>query len=288
MGSEAPAPDIREHLRRYRSQWEANAKLDALWAVLTLDGKLGDGWNERAFFQTGQQEVEEVFHFIEGSHIATPPNAKALDFGCGVGRVTQPLAARVSHVVGVDISGEMIRRARIYFPNITFHLNEQGELGDFETESIDLIYTNIVLQHLNNHLQAHYIREFSRLLRPEGMVILQIPSRRPLLSRKVRMLKMLASLRPRNLINLFGKTIRERVIPWQAKMEFNILPKSEVIRIAGSCGLKLEAIGNINWKMFYTQSHFRIEPESNELEDQPEFPLSHLYFFRKTASAIIT
>lgn len=278
MDSEAPAPDIREQLRRYHSQWEANAKLDALWAVLSLDGKLGDGWNEGAFFQTGQQEIEEVFHFMEGSHIAVPPFVTALDFGCGVGRLTQALAGRVSHIVGVDISGEMIRRARIYFPHITFHLNEKDDLSDFETESIDLIYTNIVLQHLNNHLQAHYIREFSRLLRPEGLVILQIPSRRPLLSRKVRMLKMLASLRLRNLISLFGKTIRERVIPWQAKMEFNVLPKSEVIRIARSCGLELEAIGNINWKMFYTQSHFRLEPESNELEDQPEFPLRHSTF----------
>jgi trans-aconitate methyltransferase len=289
VDSEAPANEIREHLRRHRRQWEANAKLDALWAILAFDDKFGDGWNERAFFQTGEQEIEEVFHFMQRSHIAAPPDAKALDFGCGVGRVTQSLAARVSHVVGVDISREMIRRARSYFPTIAFHLNEKDELSDFETESIDLIYTNIVLQHLNADLQAHYIREFSRLLRPEGMVILQIPSRRALVTRKrFRILRMLASLRLRNVINLLGRSVRKRVVPWQAKIELNVIPKTEVIRIAGSCGLTVEAIGNINWKTLYTHNDFRLEPESNELEDQPEFPLSHLYFFRKAAAAVIT
>ena len=80
-----------------------------------------------------------MFDFMQRSRIEVPPCADALDFGCGVGRLTQPLAARVRQVVGLDISDEMIRRARSYFPNITFHLNEKGDLSPFQSGSVDLI-----------------------------------------------------------------------------------------------------------------------------------------------------
>jgi SAM-dependent methyltransferase len=278
-----PSSEFEPQLRRYRRQWEANAKLDPLWAVLSLDDKLGNGWNERAFFETGRQEIDEVFDFMRRNQMVAPQLDRALDFGCGLGRLTEPLASRARHVVGVDISAEMIRRARAYFPHLEFHLNERPDLRDFQARSVDLIYTNIVLQHLNTGLQKHYLREFGTLLRPGGLAILQIPSRQPVLSRKIRTLKMLASLGPRGVIGLLDNAFRGRIVPWRARMELNILPKPEVINVARACGLKLEAVGNINWKVFYTRNHFQLEPEANELDDQREFPLSHLYFFRKIA-----
>jgi SAM-dependent methyltransferase len=273
----------RAWLRRYRSQWDANARLDALWAVLTLEGKLGGRWNEAAFFQTGRQEIDEVFAFLERHQIGAPTIATAIDFGCGVGRLTRPLAARAAAVMGVDISPEMIRRARAYSPEIAFHLNERDDLSDFKTASVDLVYTNIVLQHLNTALQAHYIREFGRLLRSNGMAIFQIPSRPPALTRSLRTLRMLGSISPRTWMTLAARTVRERVAPWQARMELNVLPQSDVVEIARACGLSLDLVGHINWRIFYTENRFRLELDAAALDDQPEYPLSHLYFFRKTA-----
>ena len=285
LPTDVPASsDIHEQLRRYRREWQANARLDALWAVLSLDGKLGDRWDEGEFFATGRQEIEEVFDFMARSGVALPSLGTALDFGCGVGRLTQPLSTRVRDVVGVDIAPEMIRRARSYFPGLTFRLNEREDLSDFPAGSVDLIYTNIVLQHLSNALQVHYVREFSRLLGPRGLAILQIPARRPVQSRRVRTLRMLASMRPRAAVDLVAKAVRGRIVPWRTRMELNVMPKAEVIRVARTCGLALDAIGNINWRTFYAAGRFRVEPEENELDDQREFPLSHLYFFRKPAS----
>jgi SAM-dependent methyltransferase len=280
---QASAEPIHNDLRRYRSQWETNARLDALWAVLTLDGKLGGQWDERDFFETGRQEIAEVFRFMERNAIAVAQRPAALDFGCGVGRITNALAARVDRIVGIDISREMIQRARRYFPALTFHLNESDALGDFATGSVDLIYSNIVLQHLNGMLQAHYLREFGRLLRPGGLAIVQIPSRRPTVRRRMRMLKMLASLRLQTIVRILGRIVRERINPWPAQMELNILPRSEVARIAATAGLAIEAIGNIDWRMFYSSSRFLLQPEANGMDEQPEFPLSHLYFLRKNA-----
>ena len=131
----------------------------------------------------------------------------------------------------------------------------------------------------------HYVREFSRLLGPRGLAIFQIPGRRPMQSRRVRTLRMLASMRPHAALNLLSKALRGRIVPWRTRMELNVMPKAEVIRVARTCGLELDAIGNINWRTFYTARRFQIESEENELDDQREFPLSHLYFFRKPASS---
>jgi len=272
--------NLHQDVERYRAQWEANAKIDALWAVLTLDGKVGGGWDEAALFATGEQEMAEVFRFMGERQIALEA-AHALDFGCGVGRLTRALASRVRSVVGVDISHEMIAQARQASPGLAFHLNEKDDLGDFSSASFELVYTNIVLQHLNNGLQQHYIREFSRILAPGGLAIVQIPSRAPRGSRKLRLLKMLAALRPRSAAVLIKKATAQRVFPWQAKMELNLLTKDAARRCADQSGFGVEAIANINWKVFYTEGRFQLEPEDNELADQPEFPLSHLYFFRR-------
>jgi 2-polyprenyl-3-methyl-5-hydroxy-6-metoxy-1,4-benzoquinol methylase len=278
----APA-NTRNRLRRYRDQWEANARLDALWAVLTLDAKLGGGWDETAFFQTGEQEIEEVFRFARDSRIALPLLELVLDFGCGVGRLTKPLALRSRQVVGVDVSDEMIRRARGYFPDLTFHNTGSNDLEDLRSSSFDLIYTNIVLQHLARDLQEHYIREFSRLLRPSGLAIFQIPARQPAGSRIAKTLRMVSSLKVAGVARLAGSAIKRRYLPWRARMELHVLSKAHVVALATACAMRLEGIGNVNWRVFYAEGHFRLEPETNELEGQTEFPLSHLYFFRKQA-----
>ena len=98
---------------------------------------------------------------------------------------------------------------------------------------------------------------------------------------------MLAAVRWRPALEVLRRAVRERVAPWRASMELNVLSKADVVRLAGSCGLTLEAIGNINWEMFYSRNRFQLEPEIDELAAQPEFPLSHLYFFRRASSGLV-
>jgi tRNA/tmRNA/rRNA uracil-C5-methylase (TrmA/RlmC/RlmD family) len=87
-------------LGKSRTFWDAHAERDPLWAVLSEAGKEERKWDVRRFFQTGVNEVALIFYQLD-SHGVDVKNGCALDFGCGVGRLTQALAPRFERVVGV-------------------------------------------------------------------------------------------------------------------------------------------------------------------------------------------
>jgi len=61
-------------------------------------------------------------------------------------------------------------------PNCTFIENATTRLHQFETASIDLIYSAIVFQHIAPRYTREYLKEFSRLLKPGGLLVFQLPS----------------------------------------------------------------------------------------------------------------
>src|SRR5690242_3397514 len=91
--------------------WNALAAKDAMWAVLT--GPVGGSrrWDAAEFFRTGVDEIRLILDRVAAAGL-TPRRTRALDFGCGVGRLTQALAAQFDHADGVDISTEMVEQAR--------------------------------------------------------------------------------------------------------------------------------------------------------------------------------
>jgi ubiquinone/menaquinone biosynthesis C-methylase UbiE len=107
----------------------------------------------------------------------------ALDFGCGVGRLTRALGARFDSVVGVDISAGMIEQAERYndaYPACAFRLNTDADLCQFDSRSFDFVYSNIVLQHLPSVLEiVAYLRELIRVARPDGLVVFGLANRVP-------------------------------------------------------------------------------------------------------------
>jgi SAM-dependent methyltransferase len=103
-----------------------------------------------------------------------------VDFGCGVGRLSQALATRFERVIGIDIAASMIQEAiRLnQFPGRCEYLhNMAADLAALPDESADFIYSSITLQHVVPRLAQRYIREFFRLARPGGLVVFQLPSR---------------------------------------------------------------------------------------------------------------
>jgi SAM-dependent methyltransferase len=161
-----------------RQFWDAHATRDPLWAVLSEAGKESRRWDVRRFFQTGLNEVALMFYELESRGIAVNHGA-ALDFGCGVGRLTQALATRFGQVVGVDVSPRMIDTATALNPfpeRARFVWNGEPHLRQFRGATFDFIYTNLVLQHIVPEISEVYLREFIRLLRPGGILVFQLPS----------------------------------------------------------------------------------------------------------------
>ncbi|MEX2661251.1 MAG: methyltransferase domain-containing protein [Vicinamibacterales bacterium] len=158
--------------------WDAHAERDPLWAVLSDQGKEDRNWNVQRFFDTGVNEIAEILYQLNVRDISATPG-RALDFGCGVGRLTQALALHFPEVVGVDISSQMIKMAislNRYPKAASFVCNQAPHLGIFGDEYFDFIYSNLVLQHIAPELTLVYVREFFRVLRPGGLLIFQSPS----------------------------------------------------------------------------------------------------------------
>jgi SAM-dependent methyltransferase len=164
-------------------RWEEIANQDPMWAILAYrEGKYGR-WSEDDFFRHGAQRVDEFL--ARGSALNRPVGHQtALDFGCGVGRLTRALAPRFDSVTGIDISATMIQRARDLnagIANVTFRCNSRPDLTIFPDASFDLLVCDIVLQHLPDRRAVHgYLAEFARVLKPDGLMVFQLPTSLPL------------------------------------------------------------------------------------------------------------
>lgn len=163
-------------LKTHKRDWEELASLDPMWAVLSEKDKRGNRWNAEEFFDTGRHEIDRLMTEIG---LPSGNRGKALDFGCAVGRLTRALLAYYGEVHGVDVSENMIKRARQLTPQCNFHLNESEDLSQFPDKAFDLVYSNRVLQHMpNSEIIGNYVREFFRVAAPGGLVVFQVPYRK--------------------------------------------------------------------------------------------------------------
>jgi len=167
-----------DEVRSMKEYWEAHARNDPLWAVLSDPAKDGRRWDSLSFFETGRREISVLFYQLDALGIGCG-SASALDFGCGVGRLSQALARRFDRVVGVDISPAMIRLAERFNAapdRVRYAVNEYEHLKAFPEGDFDFIYSNIVLQHIRPEITLKYLEEFVRLLAPGGLLVFQLPS----------------------------------------------------------------------------------------------------------------
>ncbi len=165
-------------LEQAKRSWDRLGKIDPLWAILTQPGKDGNRWGVREFFRTGQQHVaEHLAHLTRlGIHVA---HGRCLDFGCGVGRVTQALCDHFEECHGVDIAPSMIEWARRFNRHgnrCQYHINDAPDLRLFPDASFDLVISLLVLQHIEPVHAKRYIREFVRVVKPGGAIVFQVPA----------------------------------------------------------------------------------------------------------------
>jgi SAM-dependent methyltransferase len=120
--------------------------------------------------------MDTVFHHAREKQYACGDRA-ALDYGCGIGRITHALAPRFRAVYGLDVSEEMIRRGTVLhpLPSVTFRVVTSLSLP-FPNDFFDFAYSTLTLQHLPGRTAiAAILREFSRTLAPSGLLVFNIP-----------------------------------------------------------------------------------------------------------------
>ena len=141
-------------MRNTDKAWQRFGKIAPYFAVLAhprFSAAAKDGETRREFFTSGAEHVERLFAIIRETIDPEFAPRRALDFGCGVGRVTIPLARRVAQVVGVDVSDSMLDEANknceeAGVRNVTLIKSDdslENLSGDF-----DFLHSFIVFQHI--------------------------------------------------------------------------------------------------------------------------------------------
>ncbi|MDD5639174.1 MAG: class I SAM-dependent methyltransferase [Candidatus Pacebacteria bacterium] len=166
-------------LKQSEKNWNNLAKEDPLWAILSDPSRKGEKWKIKDFFESGEKEIIELFNWLNKNKISVN-FGRALDFGCGVGRLSNPLASMFSQVFGVDISSKMIELAKCYsqYPEdkLCFLVNKVDNLDIFQDNFFDFIYTNITLQHIKQDFALKYIDSFLKKIKKDGIVVFQVES----------------------------------------------------------------------------------------------------------------
>ena len=161
---------------RLRRQWEAHARRDARAAILTPSAEQHE-WDEAAFLETGRSHVALLMNEADRL-VPRRQRRRALDFGCGIGRLTVALADYYDEVVGVDIASSMVEQARQRNPapdRIRYEHNTNPDLRKFPSGGFDFVCSWIVLQHMPPSLIKAYVAELVRLVAPGGLLVFQLP-----------------------------------------------------------------------------------------------------------------
>jgi SAM-dependent methyltransferase len=219
---------------RERRDWDDLSALDPYWAILSDRARRFGGWDRDAFLRSGRDEVDALL--AAGARFGLPlARDEALDFGCGAGRLTQAIARDFRRCLGLDVSGRMIGEARGLardVHNCEFAIQEAPDLTSLPSAGFDLVVSRLVLQHIaESESKERYIGEFLRVLRPGGLLALQLPSYIPARHR--------IQLRPR----LYGLLRRAGISPTRLYERLHLHPirmsaltSSRVLRVIDAAG----------------------------------------------------
>ncbi len=168
------------YLQELQRNWDTFGQEDPLWAVASAPDKVDNAWDVQDFFETGSRYIDGIAAWMTENGLPER-RASALDFGCGVGRLTQALCGHFKTCVGVDIAPSMLAKAKEfnrYGMRCVYRLNEAADLALFRDRSFDMVHTAHVLQHIRPHVAVRYIAEFIRVLKPGGLAAFHCPSAR--------------------------------------------------------------------------------------------------------------
>lgn len=177
------SPDqLAQMFARIAGEWKALGETDPHWSVITADQYRGERLqdNLEAFYASGQPNVTWMQNIAKRNGVTLGAGQTCFELGCGVGRVTLPLADLFDHVHGYDISPGNLAEANAMIrargtDNIT--LTQLSLIEDIQSvPAFDVLFTVIVLQHNPPPVQAYMLDALLSKLRPGGVAYFQLPT----------------------------------------------------------------------------------------------------------------
>jgi len=173
---------LQKMLSRTAEVWTTFGEEAPHWSVLTTNEYRPDSINLHIdkFYQTGIGDVDFCLNALRRVGIPVNRFERALDFGCGVGRLSLALAEIADHVTSIDVSPGHLKLARERAAEIGAHNVDWVQLKDLreleQFRDYDLVLSLIVLQHNAPPVMAFAFRALLRTLKPGGFAVIQIPT----------------------------------------------------------------------------------------------------------------
>jgi SAM-dependent methyltransferase len=156
-----------------REFWDARAAENAMFFV---DNRLDYADTDaQRFWAEGATDLDKILGDLG---VILTRRQVVVDLGCGIGRMSRPLAEKAMHVIALDVSENMLeqgRAANAHLGNVSWVLGDGDTLTGVEDGSVDGVFSFVVLQHVPTpEIVLGYVREMGRVLRPGGWCAFQV------------------------------------------------------------------------------------------------------------------
>jgi len=171
---------LRAISEKIKAAWEHLGRTRAHHSVLTSESFLPEelGNNITEFWSSGYQELSLIEKLLDRHEKSLKKDIIAVEYGCGVGRITAPIAKNVAFLHAYDISAPHLEYAKehmkeVEVENVTFH-----QVTDPLTplQKCDFFYSRIVFQHNPPPIIHQLFKNALSSLNPGGVAIIQVPT----------------------------------------------------------------------------------------------------------------
>lgn len=173
---------------RTDADWEKWGREDPYFGVVTFErfSKANITENRTEFFAMGEQFVADTLARVE-DNFGPLKRGDVLDFGCGVGRLTLPLAREFDSAVGLDVAPSMLAEAdnnarEFGITNARFALSD--DLLSAAPGQFDFVNSYIVLQHIPTRRGMPIIDRLIGKVRPGGGLLIHVSVRNDNMARR--------------------------------------------------------------------------------------------------------
>jgi SAM-dependent methyltransferase len=125
----------------------------------------------KTYHDVGEMVFKDLVNLSE---IESNTYKDVLDFGCGPGRVAGKFLREGIFVHGTDIDEKAISYCRRQFPRGKWEVNKWSPPLIYKSNFFDFIYSISVFTHINEDLQKKWLKEISRILKPDGLAIISV------------------------------------------------------------------------------------------------------------------
>jgi 2-polyprenyl-3-methyl-5-hydroxy-6-metoxy-1,4-benzoquinol methylase len=164
-----PGADVRAPLRDTDADWRALGATEPYWGVLTMPDFRSENITPEGletFYLGGRQNIDQMVQTLVRL-TGEAPSGAALDFGCGVGRLSEAMADHVPRTTGYDISPGMLERARARRGKATY-------VDVLPDGPFDWISSLMVFQHIPPDRGLTILEDLMARLAPRGMISLHL------------------------------------------------------------------------------------------------------------------